>query len=106
VECCVPSGSAGGAIWYQLTEAGAELGPVVDALSWWGMRHAWRPPRPGEPLRIEHLLRANVEAIAHTRHDREPACRQLDFGPDGRYVIRAARTDGAWRTAWAHGRRT
>ncbi|MEV4453798.1 MULTISPECIES: hypothetical protein [Streptomyces] len=80
----MPSGSAGGAIWYQLTEAGAELGPVVDALSWSGMRHAWRPPRPGEPLCIEHLLRANVEAIAHTGHDREPACRQLDFGPDGR----------------------
>jgi len=82
-------------VWYELTEAGAELGPVVDALSWWGMRHAWRPPHPGEPLHIEHVLRANVEAITHSGHDREPACWQLDFGPDGRYVIEGG--EDGWR---------
>ena len=27
-------------VWYQLTPAGADLGPVLDGLNWWGMRHA------------------------------------------------------------------
>ena len=33
-------------VWYRLTPTGADLGPVIDALSWWGLRHAWRRPRP------------------------------------------------------------
>ena len=41
---------------YRLTDAGQELGPVVDALNWWGLQHAWRWPQPGEPLHVEHLL--------------------------------------------------
>jgi DNA-binding HxlR family transcriptional regulator len=82
-------------VWYELTEAGLELGPVVDALGWWGMRHAWRPPRPGESLHVEHLLRAIVQAIAHTNDDREPACWLLDFRPDDRYVV-VGGADG-WR---------
>ena len=34
-------------VWYRLTPAGADLGPVIDTLGWWGLRHAWRlaPPR-------------------------------------------------------------
>ncbi len=31
-------------VWYRLTPAGADLGPVIDGLSWWGLRHAWRWP--------------------------------------------------------------
>ena len=59
-------------VWYRLTPAGADLGPVIDALSWWGLRHAWRPPGPGEPLHAEHLLRSAVRAIDHRRR-RPPA---------------------------------
>jgi DNA-binding HxlR family transcriptional regulator len=60
-------------VWYQLTPAGAELEAVIDGLSWWGLRHAWRPPNPGEPLHAEHLLRSAVRAIEHAGGDREPA---------------------------------
>jgi DNA-binding HxlR family transcriptional regulator len=60
-------------VWYQLTQAGAELGPVIDGLSWWGLRHAWRRPRPGEPLHAEHLLRTVTRAIDQAGGDREPA---------------------------------
>ena len=60
-------------VWYRLTPAGADLGPVVDALSWWGLRHAWRRPEPGEPLHTEHLLRSVARAIDHASGDREPA---------------------------------
>src|SRR5687768_1181617 len=45
-------------VWYRLTPAGEEFAPAVEALSLWGLRHARRPPRPGEPVHPEHLLKA------------------------------------------------
>jgi DNA-binding HxlR family transcriptional regulator len=60
-------------VWYRLTEAGADLGPVVEALHQWGLRHAWRRPHAGEPLHAEHLLRTAVEAIDRAGNDRRPA---------------------------------
>lgn len=56
-------------VWYRLTEAGADLGPVIDGLGWWGLRHAWRWPEPGEPLHAEHLLRAAIAAVDHAPVD-------------------------------------
>jgi DNA-binding HxlR family transcriptional regulator len=61
-------------VWYRLTEAGADLGPVIDALNWWGLQHAWRWPQDGEPLHAEHLLRAATQAIDLAAGDHEPAC--------------------------------
>jgi DNA-binding HxlR family transcriptional regulator len=60
-------------VWYRLTPTGADLGPVIDALNWWGLRHAWRWPQAGEPLHAEHLLRAVTQAIDLAAGDREPA---------------------------------
>ena len=60
-------------VWYALTPAGADLGPVVDALNWWGLRHAWRWPQPGEPLHAEHLLNSVIQAIDRADGDHEPA---------------------------------
>jgi DNA-binding HxlR family transcriptional regulator len=60
-------------VWYRLTPAGADLRPVLDALSRWGLQHAWRPPRPGEPLHAEHLLRSATQAIDLAAGDHEPA---------------------------------
>ena len=60
-------------VWYRLTPTGAELGPVIDALNWWGLRHAWRWPQPGEPLHAEHLLRTAAQAIDLAADDHEPA---------------------------------
>src|ERR1035441_4891030 len=43
-------------VWYRLTPAGADLGPVIDALHWWGLGYPWRraPPRrpPAGPLAL------------------------------------------------------
>lgn len=58
---------------YRLTPAGADLGPVLDALNRWGLRHAWRWPRPGERLHPEHLLRSATQAINLAGDDRDPA---------------------------------
>jgi DNA-binding HxlR family transcriptional regulator len=64
-------------VWYRLTPAGAELRPVIDALGSWGLRHAWRWPREGEPLHAEHLLSAAIRAIDNgatdNAVDHEPA---------------------------------
>lgn len=43
-------------VWYRLTPAGEELIPMLNHLVLWGLRHALRPPEPGEPVHPEHLL--------------------------------------------------
>lgn len=37
-------------VWYRLTAAGDDLGPVVEALTLWGIEHALEPLRAGEPV--------------------------------------------------------
>jgi len=71
---------------YQLTAAGQDLGPVVDALGWWGLQYAWRWPKPGEPMHVEHMLRAVTRAIDNTTGDHEPARWHLRF-PDDDYLV-------------------
>jgi len=73
-------------VWYGLTAAGQELAPVADALSWWGLRHAWRWPEPHEPLHVEHLLRAVTQAIDKATDDHEPARWHFRF-PDDDYFV-------------------
>jgi DNA-binding HxlR family transcriptional regulator len=77
-------------VWYRLTPAGADLGPVIDGLSWWGLRHAWRWPHPGEPLHAEHLLRSATRAIDHASGDHRPA--RWHFRLDGADYL--AESDG------------
>ncbi len=78
-------------VWYQLTPAGAEFAPIIDTLGWWGLRHAWRPPHPGEPLHGEHLLRNAIRAIDHATDDHEPA--RWHFRLDGTDYL--AESDGS-----------
>ncbi len=75
-------------VWYRLTPAGADLGPVVDALNEWGLQHAWRWPQPGEPLHAEHLLRTAVAAIDHAGKDHEPARWHLHLDGED-YLVRS-----------------
>jgi DNA-binding HxlR family transcriptional regulator len=77
-------------VWYRLTPAGADLMPVLDALSWWGLRHAWRRPLAGEPLHAEHLLRSAIQAIDHTAGARQQA--RWHFRLDGADYL--AESDG------------
>ena len=77
-------------VWYRLTPAGAELAPIIDTLGWWGLRHAWRSPHPGEPLHGEHLLRNAIRAIDHATDDHEPA--RWHFRLDGADYL--AESDG------------
>jgi len=85
-------------VWYALTPAGADLGPVIDALNWWGLRHAWRWPYPGEPLHAEHLLRSVTQAIGLAAGDHAPA--RWHFRLDGTDYL--AESDGhRWSLALA-----
>ena len=34
-------------VWYRLSPAGKDLQPALEELVYWGMRHAFEPPRPG-----------------------------------------------------------
>ena len=77
-------------VWYQLTPAGADLRPVLDGLNWWGLRHAWRWPRDGEPLHAEHLLRSAIQAIDPGAGDHRPA--RWHFRVDGADYL--AESDG------------
>jgi DNA-binding HxlR family transcriptional regulator len=77
-------------VWYSLTPAGADLRPVLDSLNWWGLRHAWRFPREGEPLHAEHLLRSAIQAINHAADDYAPA--RWHFHIDGSDYL--AESDG------------
>lgn len=77
-------------VWYSLTPVGADLRPVIDSLGWWGLRHAWRIPREGEPLHAEHLLRSAIQAIDHTADDHAAA--RWHFHVDGSDYL--AESDG------------
>jgi DNA-binding HxlR family transcriptional regulator len=77
-------------VWYRLTPAGADLRPVIDGLNRWGLRHAWRKPRPGEPLHAEHLLRSAIQAINPATGDHRPA--RWHFRLDGEDYL--AENDG------------
>jgi DNA-binding HxlR family transcriptional regulator len=77
-------------VWYRLTPAGADLGPVIEGLRTWGLRHAWRRPQAGEPLHAEHLLRNAIQAIEIAGDDHEPA--RWHFRLDGEDYL--AESDG------------
>src|SRR5579863_257115 len=77
-------------VWYRLTQAGADLRPVLDALGRWGLQHAWRRPLAGEPLHAEHLLRSVTQAIGLAAGDHEPA--RWHFRLDGADYL--AESDG------------
>jgi DNA-binding HxlR family transcriptional regulator len=50
-------------VWYKLTTAGRDLGPIVDALADWGFRHAMRPPIPGEVVHPDLLMRSLTSSL-------------------------------------------
>lgn len=75
--------------WYRLTPAGLELSPAVEALSGWGLKHAWRPPRPGEQVHVEHLLRAATQLANGTGKGHEPALWHLRFTDDTDYAVQS-----------------
>jgi DNA-binding HxlR family transcriptional regulator len=76
-------------VWYRLTPAGRDLAPVVESLFLWGLRHAGRPPLPGEAVHAEHLLAALRITLDHAPPPRRPLVWQLQFADVGAYTLRS-----------------
>jgi DNA-binding HxlR family transcriptional regulator len=89
-------------VWYRLTPKGEDLRPALDELMVWGLRHAVRPPAPGEPAHPEHLLWALRVQLERERVALGPvrwAVRVVDAGSyvlsnDGdRWTVEAGEVD-------------
>lgn len=81
-------------VWYRLTPAGEDLAPVIESLFLWGLRHAGRPPVPGEAVHAEHLLSALRIVLDQTATPGRPLVWQLDLVDAGTYTLRY--TDERW----------
>jgi DNA-binding HxlR family transcriptional regulator len=79
---------------YRLTPAGEDLAPVIESLFLWGLRHAGRPPVPGEAVHPEHLLAALRIVLDQRATPRRPLVWRLDFVDAGAYTLRYA--DDRW----------
>jgi DNA-binding HxlR family transcriptional regulator len=86
-------------VWYRLSPAGDDLAPAIEALFLWGLRHAARPPNPGEPVHAEHLLKALCIVLDQAPAPARSLEWQLDFIDDGSYTLR--HRDRRW--ALVHG---
>jgi DNA-binding HxlR family transcriptional regulator len=47
---------SGNEVWYRLTDAGRNLGPAIDELTFWGIQHGREAPRADEPVRGEAAM--------------------------------------------------
>lgn len=74
-------------VWYLLTDAGADLRPVIEDLVYWGLRHALASPEPGEPAHPEHLLLALRILLERERVFVDGADWVLRFLDDGTYTL-------------------
>jgi DNA-binding HxlR family transcriptional regulator len=50
-------------VWYELTDKGRDLAPVLDALIAWGLRYERHPLGPDEAAHAEHLVSGLVVAL-------------------------------------------
>ena len=74
-------------VWYELTPAGRDLAPALEALTLWGFRHPHRPRQPGEPLHPEHLLHALRVVLGRESRLQRPARWRFTFTDDGDYTL-------------------
>jgi DNA-binding HxlR family transcriptional regulator len=89
------SATRGREVWYQLTDAGFDLGPAIDELTFWGIEHAKEPPRPGEPVHGDAvMIGTKVWLNRYSSAPPEGLVWLWRFPGEDSYSLRA--TDGAW----------
>jgi DNA-binding HxlR family transcriptional regulator len=74
-------------IWYELTPAGRDLAPIMDALATWGIRHAMRPPLPGEVVHPDLLVNALVKSLNKAEKHLPESRRWSIRFPQAAYVV-------------------
>ena len=50
-------------VWYELTEKGRDLAPVLEALVAWGLKYERHSPAPDEATHAEHLIPGLIVAL-------------------------------------------
>jgi DNA-binding HxlR family transcriptional regulator len=69
-------------VWYDLSEKGRELAPVLEALVAWGLKYERHPLAPGEAAHPEHLVAGLTVALDHAAHTpSRPQAWRFEFGP-------------------------
>jgi DNA-binding HxlR family transcriptional regulator len=85
--------TTGREVWYELTEAGRDLLPVVDTLTLWGIKHAFEPPRAGEPVHASPvMIGTKAFLIGHAGRLRGTVVWAWQFPGDDHYTIRCEET--------------
>src|SRR5215469_5219324 len=84
-------------VWYSLTEAGADLTPVIEDLVYWALQHALTRPEPGEPAHPEHLLMALRILLERKGVFADGAVWVLRLPDDGSYTMQGMST--GWSVA-------
>ncbi len=75
-------------VWYRLTPAGEDLRPVLEAMKEWGLRHAMRPPLPGEVVRPDLAMGVLTDSLnIRNRKLLKPAIWQFCFSPGVTYSL-------------------
>jgi DNA-binding HxlR family transcriptional regulator len=89
------SATRGREVWYQLTDAGFDLGPAIDELTFWGIEHTKEPPRPYEPVHCEAaMIGTKVWLNRYSAAPPEGLVWLWRFPGEDSYSLRAK--DGAW----------
>jgi DNA-binding HxlR family transcriptional regulator len=85
--------STGREVWYELTDAGRDLWPVVDTLTVWGIEHALEPPRPAEPVHASPvMIGTKAFLIGYAGQLRGQVVWAWQFPGDDQYTIRSEET--------------
>jgi len=88
-------------VWYRLTESGRDLGPVVESLVVWGIKHQPLARRPGEPVLPEPLMHgAKALLVGWDMTVTQPVAWVWRFRGDGAYTLRYTGT--AWQLSREH----
>jgi DNA-binding HxlR family transcriptional regulator len=89
------SASRGREVWYELSDAGLDLGPAIDELTFWGIEHAKEPPRPDEPVHCDAaMIGTKVWLNRYSTAPPEGLVWAWRFPGEDSYSLRAK--DGAW----------
>jgi DNA-binding HxlR family transcriptional regulator len=76
-------------VWYDLTDKGRDLAPVLEALVAWGLKYERHPLAPDETAHPEHLAAGLAVALNHAApKPPRPRTWRFEFGPgDSSFVV-------------------